>query len=56
MKKTNVLVFVLLAFAALMLQIILSMGKPEGQSNRCCSPSLNFFSNNPSENQRGVSR
>ena len=49
MLKNKVLVFVLLALAALLLQIILSLGKPDGPSKSCCSPSLNFFSNNPSE-------
>lgn len=56
MKKTRVLVFVLLALAALMLQVILSLGKPAGQSKSCCSPSLYLFSINPSESQRGGSR
>jgi len=56
MKKTRVMVFVLLALAALMLQVILSLGKPDGQGKSCCSPALNFFSNNSSESQRGGSR
>ena len=56
MKNPKVLVFMLLAFAALMLQIILSMGKPDGQSKSCCPASLNFYSNNPSESQRGDGR
>jgi len=56
MKKTKVLVFVLLAFASLMLHIVLSMGKPDGQSKRCCPSSLDFYSNNPAENRMGDGR
>ena len=32
MKKNKVMVFVLLALAALLLQVILSLGKPDGQA------------------------
>ncbi len=56
MKKNRVMVFVLLALAALLLQVILSLGKPDGPSKSCCSPALNFFTNNPSESQREGSR
>jgi hypothetical protein len=56
MKHPKVLVFVLLALAALMLQIILSLGKPDGQTKSCCPASLNFYSNNPSESQRSDGR
>jgi hypothetical protein len=45
MMKTRVMVFVLLALAALLFQIVLSLGKPDGQSKSCCSPALNFFTN-----------
>jgi len=44
MKKTRLLVFVLLGLAALMLQIILSKGKPNGQNKSCCPLSLVFTS------------
>jgi len=56
MLKNKVLVFFLLAVAALLLQVILNLGKPDGQSKSCCSPSLNLFSNNPSESPMGGSR
>jgi len=56
MLKNKVLVFVLLALAALLFQIVLGQGKPAGQGKSCCSPSLNLFSNNPSESQGGGSR
>ncbi len=56
MKKKRAMVFVLLALAALLLQVILSLGKPDGPSKSCCSPALNFFTNNPSESQREGSR
>ena len=56
MLKNKVLAFFLLALAALLLQIVLSLGKPDGQSKSCCSPSLNLFSNNPSESPMGGSR
>ncbi len=56
MEKTKVLVFVLLALAVLMLQIVLSMGKPDGQSKSCCSPYLDSYINNPAGSRRGDSR
>ena len=56
MKKTRVMVFVLVALAALMLQVILSLGKPDGQSKSCCSPSLNFYRNYPSDSRMGDGR
>jgi len=56
MLKDKVLVFVLLALAALLLQIVLSLGKPPGPNKSCCSTSLNLFSNNPSESKAGGSR
>jgi hypothetical protein len=56
MKKTRVMVFVLLALAALLLQIVLSLGKPDGQSKSCCSPSLDFYRNNPSDSRMGDGR
>ncbi len=56
MPKNKVLVFVLLASAALWLQIVLSLEKPAGPNKSCCSSSLNPFSNNPFESQRGAGR
>jgi len=56
MWKNKVLVFVLLALAALLFQIVLSLGRLAGQSKSCCSPSLNLFSNNPSESRMGDGR
>src|SRR4030042_30561 len=44
MKKTKVLVFVLLAVASLMLQLVLGIGKPDGQSKICCPLGLVFTS------------
>jgi hypothetical protein len=56
MLKNKVLVFFLLAVAALMLQVILSLGKLDGQGKSCCSPSLDFYRNNPSESRMGDGR
>jgi hypothetical protein len=54
--KNKVLVFMLLALAALLLQIALSLGKPSGPNKSCCSPALNLFNNNPSDSEMGGSR
>jgi hypothetical protein len=56
MLKNRVLVFVLLALAALLFQFVLSLGKPPGSNKSCCGPSLNLFSNNPLDAQGGGSR
>jgi hypothetical protein len=56
MLKNKVLVFFLLALAALLFQFVLSLGKPAGSNKSCCSPSLNLLSNNPLESQKGGSR
>jgi hypothetical protein len=56
MLKNKVMAFFLLALAALLLQIVLSLGKPGGSNKSCCSPALNLFGNNPSENHRGGGR
>ena len=56
MRKNKVLAFFILALAALLLQVILSLGKPDGQSKSCCSPSLGFYRNNPSESGMGGGR
>jgi hypothetical protein len=51
MLNNKVLAFFLLALAALLLQLVLSLGKPDGQNKSCCSPSLD-----PSESPMGGSR
>jgi hypothetical protein len=51
MLKNKALAFFLLALAALLLQLVLSLGKPAGQGKSCCAPSLN-----PSESPMGGSR
>jgi len=49
MLKNKVLVFVLLALAAFLLQVVLSLGRPAGSSRSCCSPPLNLLRINPSD-------
>ena len=50
MKMSRVLVFALLAFAALILQVWLSTG-----NKKCCS-SPNVYTKTPAESQMGDSR
>ena len=56
MTKNKIMVLVLLALAALMLQVILGLGRPDGPSKSCCPSSLNLFRNNSSDNRVGDSR
>jgi hypothetical protein len=51
MLQNKVLVFILLALAAFLLQVVLSLGKPAGTNKSCCGPALNLLRINPSDSR-----